>query len=142
MSASSIDIGSVRRIRGTLPPPPSSGPRLSGTMLVTTTQADGESQLHIEGAFDALTVGEIEVAIESVVAARPHHVAIDLDRVSMLDSFGVRAIVSLWRRVISLGGSVTLLNVHGQPLTVVKLFKLDELLAGSASDPVTAAWRA
>jgi len=126
----------VRKIRAAFPPPPSSGPRLSGTRLVTATQAEGESRLHIEGTFDALTVGEIEVAIESVVAAHPQHVALDLARVSLLDSFGVRAIVSLWRRVVSFGGSVTLHHVHGQPLTVVRLFKLDELLA---SRPVTAA---
>ena len=145
MSASSIDMRAstvvrrtctVRTIRAAFPPPPSSGPRLSSTQVVTTTQAEGESHLHIEGAFDASTVGEIQVAIESVVATQPHHVAIDLARVSTLDSFGVRAIVSLWRRVVSFGGSVALLHVHGQPLTVVKLFKLDELLA---SRPVTAA---
>lgn len=87
------------------------------------------SQLRIEGAFDARTIDEIAPALDAVVAERPHRVTVDLDKVPLLDSAGVSAIVSLWRRIKAQGGTVAIVHAHDQPAVVLKLLKVESVLA-------------
>jgi anti-sigma B factor antagonist len=86
-----------------------------------------ELQLTIEGALDALTVHEVRPTFDQVVADRPRRVAIDLNSLTMLDSSGVGAIVSLFKRVKAQGGQVVILRAQDQPLAVLKLLKLDRV---------------
>ena len=132
MSASNVDVRAMGIFRGDLgerPAPPRSGPRLIPVPVVRSDHEGGESTLQIEGAFDAVTVDDINDAIESMVAEHPHRVTVDLDHVSLLDSIGVGAIVSLWKRVRAQGGSVVVVHAHDQPLTVLRLLKLEVLFA-------------
>lgn len=89
------------------------------------TDDEGESRLVIEGALDALTVREIRPALDEMVADRPRRVTIDLEKLALIDSSGVGAIVSLFKRVKALGGSVVVVGAREQPLAVLKLLKLD-----------------
>jgi len=134
MNASNVDMRAVifRTDPGARPAPPRSGPRLVGHVpVVRSDHASGDATLQIEGAFDAATVDDINVTIESVVAEHPHHVTVDLDHVPLLDSIGVGAIVSLWKRVRAQGGSVVVVHAHDQPLAVLKLLKLEVLFRES-----------
>jgi anti-sigma B factor antagonist len=85
----------------------------------------GECEMRIEGAFDAHTAGGLEAAIEAFVANHPRRVIIDLERVSLMDSVGVGVIVSLWKRIKAQGGSVVVVHAHDQPLTVLRVLKLE-----------------
>lgn len=89
------------------------------------TDDETESRLVIEGALDALTVREIRPAIDAIVADQPRRVTVDLEKLTLLDSSGVGAIVSLFKRVKAFGGAVVVVSARGQPLAVLKLLKLD-----------------
>jgi anti-sigma B factor antagonist len=84
-----------------------------------------QTNLCIEGALDALSVDEVQPTIDEVVAQRPKRVIVDLGRVTLLDSFGVGAIVSLFKRLKAQGGQMRVVRAHDQPLAVLKLLKLD-----------------
>jgi anti-sigma B factor antagonist len=88
---------------------------------------DGTCQLHIEGALDALTARDIRPIFDAVVADKPKRVTVDLEGLTLLDSSGVGAIVSLFKRVKADGGAVVLTNARDQPLAVLKLLKLDRV---------------
>lgn len=92
---------------------------------VTSARQGDETQLRIEGALDACTVGEISPILDATVADRPRRVTVDLDEVTILDSMGVGAIVSLWKRVKAQGGKVVVVHAHAQPLLVLKLLRLE-----------------
>jgi anti-sigma B factor antagonist len=92
---------------------------------VTSARRGDETELRIEGALDALTVGEISTILDATVAEHPRRVTLDLDEVTILDSMGVGAIVSLWKRVRAQGGKVVVVHAHAQPLLVLKLLRLD-----------------
>lgn len=96
--------------------------------VVTSGVEGGESSIQIEGALDALTVRDIRPTIDAVVAEQPRHVTVDFDRVTILDSTGVGAIVSLFKRITAQGGRVVVVRAHDQPLAVLKLLKLDAVL--------------
>jgi anti-sigma B factor antagonist len=88
---------------------------------------DGTCQLRIEGALDALTARDIRPIFDAVVADKPKRVTVDLEGLTLLDSSGVGAIVSLFKRVKADGGAVVLTNARDQPLAVLKLLKLDRV---------------
>jgi len=83
--------------------------------------------LRFEGALDALTVGELRRTIADVIAERPRKVTVDLGLVTLLDSSGVGAIVSLFKQLKAQGGEMRVVGAHGQPLAVLELLKLDAL---------------
>jgi anti-sigma B factor antagonist len=89
------------------------------------TDSNGESTLQIDGALDALTVREFRPVIDAVVADRPRRVTVDIDRLDLIDSSGVGAIVSLFKRVKANGGTVVVVGAREQPLAVLKLLKLE-----------------
>ena len=94
-------------------------------MNCVRTDEDGESRLAIDGALDALTVRDIRPIIDAVVADRPRRVTVDIENLNLIDSSGVGAIVSLFKRVKANGGNVVVVGAREQPLTVLKLLKLD-----------------
>lgn len=98
-------------------------------MNFTRTNLDGgECQLRIEGALDALTVRELVPTLDALVAEKPARVRVDLEALTLIDSSGVGAIVSLFKRVRSNGGEVRVVNAKEQPLAVLKLLRLDKVL--------------
>jgi anti-sigma B factor antagonist len=99
--------------------------------VVRSTAGDGQERIWIQGALDALTVGTIAPVLEAVAAAHPQQVTVDFDKVSLLDSCGVSAIVSLWKRIKAHGGSVVIVRAHDQPLMILKLLKLERVLGAA-----------
>ena len=91
------------------------------------TDNEHESRLKIEGAVDALSAPEIRPIFDSVVADRKKRVIVDIEAVTMIDSSGVGAIVSLFKRVKAEGGQVLVVGAKDQPLAVFKLLKLDRV---------------
>lgn len=98
-------------------------------MNCTRTELEGSvCQLRITGSLDALTVRDIRPVVDAVVADNPKRVTIDLAELSMIDSSGVGALVSLFKRIKAAGGEVLIVSARDQPLAVLKLLKLDKVL--------------
>jgi anti-anti-sigma factor len=104
-------------------------PRARGTraMKCIRTDSNGAVQLRVIGALDALVVHDIGVIFDAVVADRPSHVRIDFEELTVLDSSGVGAIVSLLKQIKAQGGEVVVVRAHDQPLSVLKLLKIEKL---------------
>jgi anti-sigma B factor antagonist len=96
-------------------------------MKCTRADLENELQLHIDGALDALTARDIRPIFDQVVADKPKKVTVDLEGLTLIDSSGVGAIVSLFKRVKADGGQVVVVRAHDQPLAVLKLLKLDRI---------------
>ena len=103
---------------------------LTSSRSVRSGRSDrpGTLTVRFEGALDALTVPELRDVIADVLTARPEQVVIDLALVTLLDSSGVGAIVSLFKRLKAQGGAMRVVGAHGQPLAVLELLKLDAIL--------------
>lgn len=95
---------------------------------IRTDLEGGVCQLRIQGALDALTVRDIRPLMDAVVADKPKRVIVDFDQLTMIDSSGIGAIVSLFKRIKASGGELVVLHAHDQPLAVLKLLKLDRVL--------------
>ena len=89
---------------------------------------DGTSHLWIEGQLDAVSVADLRSELDRLVATRPAAVEVDLSRLRMIDSSGVGALVSLYKRVRSQGNSVVIKGIRDQPLAIFQLLKLDRFM--------------
>ena len=82
------------------------------------------STIRFVGALDAHTAADAMRRIEPVVEARPRHLIVDLAELELLDSAGVHALVTLYKRVTAHGGKMVVVNAHDQPLAVLGVLKL------------------
>ena len=81
--------------------------------------------LRIRGELDALSAPELRPALDRIVDERRAEITVDLSELRMIDSSGVGALVSLYKRVRANGGSVRFAGVTAQPLVIFKLLRLD-----------------
>jgi anti-sigma B factor antagonist len=96
-------------------------------MKCTRTDLEAESRIRIDGALDALTARDVRPVFDAIVADKPRRVTVDLEALTLIDSSGVGAIVSLFKRVKADGGEVVVVGARDQPLAVLKLLKLDRV---------------
>ena len=107
-------------------------------MRFAISATGGVSQLSIEGELDAVSVSDLRPDLEKLVKSRPSLVEVDLSSLRMVDSSGVGALVSLYKRVRAQGGSVVIKGLRDQPLAIFRLLRLDRvMLNGEAHAPPT-----
>jgi anti-sigma B factor antagonist len=97
-------------------------------VVVARSDAGDETRLELRGVFDATTSGAVRAALEAIVAERRKAVVVDLNALRIIDSTGVRLLLGMRRSCTSYGGTMTLAGVHGQPLEILRLLRLDEVL--------------
>jgi len=104
---------------------------LATTSLEGFSREDSGTQtlLRLEGAFDALSAPASRSALDALVNDRRSPVSIDMSGVRVIDSSGVGAVVSLYKRVVAQGGELSVRGLTGQPLAIFQLLRLDRLMA-------------
>ena len=91
---------------------------------------EGVTSLTIEGQLDALTVPELRAELDKLVDHTPPQVDVDVTNLRLIDSSGVGALVSLFKRVRAQGGQVEIRGLRDQPLAIFKLLRLDRVMGG------------
>jgi len=91
------------------------------------TDNGDETLLRIEGALDAVTAPELRPTLDALVAERRKSITVDLSGLRLIDSSGVGAIVSLFKRVRAGGGEVRITGLRDQPLAIFQLLRLDRV---------------
>lgn len=83
--------------------------------------------LHIRGELDALSCSDIRPILDSIVEDGTRSVTLNLSELRLIDSSGVGAIVSLYKRIRANGGVVRFIGVTAQPLVIFRLLRLDRV---------------
>ena len=89
------------------------------------SERDGVTILALKGRLDAITAVELRPTIDELVKAKTLKVVFDLAELKMIDSSGVGAIVSLFKRLRMIGGDVKVAQLAGQPKEIFRLLRLD-----------------
>ncbi len=104
------------------------------TVTISSREADA-ARITIEGELDTMTVPDLRSQIDKLVANEPKRVEVDLSALRMLDSSGVGALVSLYKRVRAYGGQVVMVGLRDQPLAIFRLLRLDRVMIGTDLTP-------
>jgi anti-sigma B factor antagonist len=100
-----------------------------------STTADGTTRLSIRGELDALSVPDLRPEIDGLIARRLPRVEVDLSHLRMIDSSGVGAVVSLYKRSRAQGGHVQVTGLQDQPLAIFRLLRLDRVMTQAVAAP-------
>ena len=93
-----------------------------------TRENDGDvTVLRISGSLDALSTPELRPTIDALVAEKRPKITVDLSELRLIDSSGVGAIVSLYKRMRALGAKVEVIGLKDQPLAIFRLLRLDRI---------------
>jgi anti-sigma B factor antagonist len=98
-------------------------------MTFSRTDNGAETVLRIEGVLDAVTAPEIRPTIDALIAEKRQAISVDLTALRLIDSSGVGAIVSLFKRAKAYGGNVTVAGLKDQPLAIFRLLRLDRVFS-------------
>ena len=86
---------------------------------------NGITVLRLKGSLNALTAPEIKDQIDALVTEKSLKVAVDLAELELIDSSGVGAIVSLFKRLRMIGGDVKIAGLRGQPKEIFRILRLE-----------------
>lgn len=101
-------------------------------MIFSTNIDGGTVTLNITGELDAVSVPDLRPALDDLISKGHKKIIVDLKGLRLIDSSGVGAIVYLFRRVRGFGGTVVVRGASDQPLAILRLLKLDQILIDSA----------
>ncbi|HLK41037.1 MAG TPA: STAS domain-containing protein [Polyangiaceae bacterium] len=91
----------------------------------TIVQEDGAVLLQLRGELDAISCPELRPVLDALALQQGSAVTVDLSELRLIDSSGVAALVSLYKRVRARGSAVRFVGVNAQPLAIFKLLRLD-----------------
>jgi anti-sigma B factor antagonist len=97
-------------------------------MDFSTNRANGVATLRIAGELDAVTAPDLRPSLDALLAERNPRVVVDVSGLRLIDSLGVRAVVSLYKKAKDYGGVVTVRGLCDQPLMIFRLLHLDRVL--------------
>lgn len=93
-----------------------------------TREDEGDvTVVRISGSLDALSTPELRPTIDALVAEKRPTITVDLSDLRLIDSSGVGAIVSLYKRMRALGAKVEVVGLKDQPLAIFRLLRLDRI---------------
>lgn len=99
-------------------------------MNFTRTDEGDVTRISISGSLDAISTPELRAEIDGVVGDQRKTIVVDCSALRLIDSSGVGAIVSLYKRARAHGGKVNVQGLRDQPLAIFKLLRLDKILIG------------
>lgn len=99
-------------------------------MNFSRTDQGDVTTLKIDGSLDAISTPELRTAIDALVNDKRKNITVDLSSLRLIDSSGVGALVSLYKRIRAQGGKVAVTGLRDQPLAIFKLLRLDKVLVG------------
>ena len=87
-----------------------------------------QTLMRLEGSFDALSAPAARTALDALVSEHRSPVAIDMSALQSIDSSGIGAVVSVYKRVLAQGGRLSVQGLKGQPLALFQMLRLDRLM--------------
>lgn len=92
------------------------------------SERDGVAVLTLVGNLDASTSAGLKKEVVTLTDAGKVRVAVDLAKLTLIDSTGVGVLISLFKRARAAGGAVHFAGLVGQPKEIFRLLRLDKSL--------------
>ena len=101
-------------------------------MDVWMTSVDSALTVHITGELDAVAVNHLRPMLEPIIEKAGSKLVVDIAGLKLIDSCGVGVLVYLFGRLRSSGRSFVVRGATDQPLFILRLMKLDQVLMNAS----------
>jgi anti-sigma B factor antagonist len=92
------------------------------------SESDGITVLSLVGNLDAATASGLKQEVVAIADSKKTRIAVDMARLTLIDSTGVGVLISLFKRTRAQGGTVNFAGLVGQPKEIFRLLRLDRSL--------------
>jgi anti-sigma B factor antagonist len=92
------------------------------------SEREGVTVLTLVGNLDAATSAGLKREVVTLTDGGKNRVAVDMAKVTLIDSTGVGVLISLFKRARATGGAVHFAGLTGQPKEIFRLLRLDRSL--------------
>ena len=106
-------------------------------MKVIAALTEGTLTVQISGELDAITVPALRETVDPLVETARDGVIVDMAELRLIDSSGVGALVAMFRRLRASGRRFAVRGATEQPLSILRLMKLDRVFAGAENHQET-----
>jgi anti-sigma B factor antagonist len=96
-------------------------------MHIVATQEEKAVLLKVSGRMDAENADEFDKACEVWISKGAKHLIADLADLQYVSSMGLRSFLAAAQKLKSISGSLSLCGLHGLPLQVFEMTKLNSL---------------
>jgi anti-sigma B factor antagonist len=104
--------------------------------LSITRERDAQTVVRLRGALDVCSIQELTTAIGDLASLPRAEIIVDVTALRLIDSAGVRVLLSLHKRVRATGGSFRVVGLSGQPLAMLRLLRMDGVLSRVSAEIV------
>ena len=105
-------------------------------MIITKVNGENKVTLLLDGWLDTDAAPLLGKEIETIEGAV--EIVIDLDKVEYMSSSGLRQIIAANKKAKEQGGTLTLINVHDEIMSIFELTRLDKKLSINKAAETTA----
>ncbi len=102
-------------------------------MRLSTTMTEEGLTLHLDGELDVVSVRRLRPLVDELLARDCRAVVVDLSALRLIDSSGIGILIHLSRRLRAMGGRLIVRGARAQPLSILRLMKLDRVLLEPSS---------
>lgn len=102
--------------------------------LQTNFSTNSELVVTFVGQLDAVGIKSIRDKFNQLEQTQASQIVLDLHHVDLIDSSGIGAIVFLYKRMRNHGVTISLIGLHGQPKTLIKMLRIDSTMPVSWSN--------
>jgi anti-sigma B factor antagonist len=100
----------------------------AGMFQFERSERDGITVLTLVGSLDAATSSGLKKEVVTLTDSGKTRVAVELSKLTLIDSTGVGVLISLFKRARAAGGAVHFAGLVGQPKEIFRLLRLDRSL--------------
>jgi anti-sigma B factor antagonist len=104
-------------------------------MNYSRTDEGATTTLRVRGELDALSAPALRPVLDDLVESDRRDITVELSGLCLVDSSGVGALVSLYKRIRAKGGEVRFAGVNAQPLVIFQLLRLDAVFGLATDSP-------
>lgn len=94
----------------------------------SVSQHGDATVVRIGGRLDVRTAGDVRQRLVALVEQGAARVVLDLSPLEWIDSSGVGALVTLYKRTRTAGGDAKVAGLQGQPREIFRLLRLEAAL--------------
>lgn len=97
-------------------------------MVDSTPDENRPQYFEIVGRINDENAARLVESLEAAISAGHHHLVLDLSGVDYMNSAGLRALVTLYKQIERVGGTLTIANPSERVKTLFALVGLDSVL--------------
>jgi anti-anti-sigma factor len=97
-------------------------------LIVENDLVNGKRVVRLEGRLDASSAPSLEMKMTEIIDKKNSNIAMDFTKVTYLSSAGMRLLLSLTKKLHSMGGAFVIFSMHEDVMEIIRMAGFERIL--------------